>query len=200
MAVEFKACTTNGCNRDASSSSGGRRGWCSMHYQRFMKASDGEERYSKRYRCREKWLEKHKSYRGKECISWPFSTNGTGRGTIKFRGVQTSAPRAMCTLAHGYPPTDMHQAAHSCGGGGNGCLNPRHLRWATPTENEADKVIHGTLRKGTDINTSKLSESDVREIRKRIGHQTGVSIARQYGITPAMVSNIKLRISWAWLD
>jgi hypothetical protein len=78
-------------------------------------------------------------------------------------------------------------------------MNPRHLAWKTPKENEADKLIHGTLRRGTAIHTNKLTEDDVRQIRKMIGKVSGVEIAKAWGITPAMVSRIKLGHAWAWL-
>ena len=79
-------------------------------------------------------------------------------------------------------------------------MNPRHLSWKTAKQNEADKITHGTIRRGSSINTSKLSEDDVREIRKMIGKVSAADIARAWGISTVMVSNIKNRKAWAWLD
>lgn len=79
-------------------------------------------------------------------------------------------------------------------------MNPKHLSWKTSKENEADKLIHGTLRKGTAINTNKLTENDVLCIRRSIEDGgRGIDIAKAHGITPAMVSRIKQRQAWGWL-
>jgi len=42
-----------------------------------------------------------------------------------------------------------------------------NLKWATAKENEMDKEIHGKRAKGERNGYAKLSENDVREIRKR---------------------------------
>lgn len=33
----------------------------------------------------------------------------------------------MCELVYGKPPMPKHQAAHNCGKGNLGCINPKHL-------------------------------------------------------------------------
>jgi hypothetical protein len=67
-------------------------------------------------------------------------------------------------------------------------------------ENESDKLVHGTLKRGRDVNTNVLSEDQVREIRRRLQNESGVTLAREFGVTPAQISSIKKRKSWAWLD
>jgi hypothetical protein len=54
------------------------------------------------------------------------------------------AHRVMCEIAHGPKPAPGFVAAHTCGKGREGCVNPRHLRWASQKENMADKLLHGT--------------------------------------------------------
>jgi len=105
----------------------------------------------------------------------------------------------MCILAHGEPPTPAHQASHSCGKGHEGCVSPRHLRWATASENEADKIDHGTVRRGSSINTAKLTEADVRQIRELYDSVGRAALARRYGILPTTVWQVATRRSWAWL-
>lgn len=50
----------------------------------------------------------------------------------------------MCQKAHGDPPSPKHDAAHSCGRGHEGCVNPNHLSWKTKKQNQADRITHGT--------------------------------------------------------
>lgn len=84
-----------------------------------------------------------------ECLIWPFGRDEEGYGRVKITAMgKVSAPRAMCILAHGDPPSPKHQSAHSCGKGRDACINPNHLSWKTPKENIADKEIHGTMNHG----------------------------------------------------
>ena len=98
------------------------------------------------------------------------------------------ASRYMCELVNGSPPTPRHEAAHSCGWGQGGCVNPRHLRWATRVENEAEKIIHGTHLQGDGHPMVKLRGPDIGIIRFLLAN--GISktrIARRFGVHPAAI-------------
>lgn len=188
-----QVCKADRCGRAVSA-----KGLCANHYARLRKhGSHEDDALSSRYRRREKWLKANSDHDGDECLIWPFGVSDHGRGQATLDGRHMSAPRAMCTLAHGEPPTEDHHAAHSCGNGHIGCVSPKHLRWATPAENEADKLAHGTLRRGVKINTNKLTEAEVLAIRE--SDELGTALARQYGVTPAAISSIRTRKSWGWL-
>lgn len=105
---------------------------------------------------------------------------------------------AVCEAFHGPRPNGM-LVAHNNGD----MLDNRagNLRWATPAENEADKLKHGTHNRGLRHNMVRLSEDDVREIRRRLlcGESTR-SIAEDYPVTRHCISRIKKRQIWAWLD
>lgn len=190
-----KLCKVEGCTNKS-----GFKGYCSFHGHRFKRTGDPlVASLNPRHRINLKWLEDHASYDGDDCLKWPFTVSDNGRGVITIDGHSTSVPNAMCRLAHGEPPTSQHEAAHSCGKGHEGCVNPNHLRWATRKENEADKVVHGTIRRGTKINTVKLTEDQVRDIRRRV-NETGVALASEFGVTAANISSIRNRKNWAWLD
>lgn len=70
-----------------------------------------------------------------------------------------------------------------------------NLSWGTYRENEADKVRHGTKLVGTRANSAKLTEPQVREIRRRYATRTGhvwgrSSIAREFGVHAETISRV----------
>lgn len=106
------------------------------------------------------------NYQGNDCLMWPYAKNRQGYGYVKVNGKDVSVHRLICRRAHGDPPVESMHAAHSCGRGSLGCVNPRHLRWATRLENDSDKDKHGTRLRGEKSPVSKLKLSDVRKIRE----------------------------------
>lgn len=94
---------------------------------------------------------------------------------------------------HGSKPSSEHEVRHLDGTKLN-CA-AANLAWATHTENEADKVVHGTLRRGEDNAQSKLSAEDVAKIRRRVGERQQ-DLADEFGCTFSNISAIQLRKSW----
>lgn len=190
----YTECKVTGCSGVPHA-----RGLCDLHYRRFL-ATGSTELDPARGRPGESWILENRDYGGDDCLEWPFSTNPFGRGMVVFQGKRMTAPRAMCWAAHGAPQSRLMQAAHSCGNGHLGCMNPRHMRWATHMENVIDRAEHGRDRKGEEINTAKLTEKEVREIRKLRGSASCSRIAESYGVTKATVVKIMSRKTWAWLE
>lgn len=133
----------------------------------------------------------------RECVIWPYATAGNGYGKIWFGGKDAFAHRAACELAHGPAPSAQHHASHDCGNGHLGCVNPAHLFWKTPRENNADKVRHGTVNSGSANGMAKLTPSQVHEIRNLRGSQTEHAIADRYGVSRAAISDIHSGRRWA---
>ena len=129
------------------------------------------------------WIAENASHDGQACLPWPFDRD---RGRASASGGY-SVCRKICEAAHGPPPTPQHQAAHSCGKAHEGCVNPRHLRWATPRENSADRHIHGTQ-------TKKLTVEQVREILN--SSEKNASLARRFGVDPSNISHIRRGKQW----
>ena len=91
------------------------------------------------------WLILHRQHAGRaDCLLWPYGKNSSGYGqtSIESGGKLVTASRIMCMLAHGEPEHHMLDAAHSCGN--RPCVNPNHLRWATPEQNMQDTRLHKT--------------------------------------------------------
>lgn len=175
------------------------KGLCNTHYRRKLKHGTTKYEDIKYIPC-ERWIEENKLYDGSDCIVWPFYRSSTGRGMALWKGKRMTAPRAMCYAVCGDPDHDLMEAAHSCGNGHLGCMNPRHLRWASHMENVEERALHGRDRRGEEINTAKLTESDVRTIRSMNSSLSSNGIAKMYGVTKSTIVKVRNRSTWAWLD
>ena len=131
------------------------------------------------------WIREHVSYQGDDCLIWPFSTN-RGYGQLGINGKVRKAHRIMCEMAHGSAPSRLHEAAHSCGRGHLGCVNPKHLSWKTSSENAHDRRLHGSPEGGNGTRTI-LTDDQVREIRHLKGRLSQVKIAKKFGISRGSV-------------
>lgn len=145
----------------------------------------------------EAFLRAHVAYESDECLAWPYATNSSGYGLAVVNGVQTLASRWMCILAHG-EPSPKYEAAHSCGNGHLECVNPRHLSWKTPTENCADKRVHGTLNRGERNGKTKLTPDDILAIRN--APPDLVALMKQYGVSKGCISKIRSGSRWTHVD
>lgn len=180
------------------------RGWCGKHYATFLRHGDPTKRVKmgpkgRPANSRMPWLEAQVGFAGQECLTWPFLRNQSGYGIIRSPTGRTRASRVMCELAHGPAPSNRHEAAHSCGNGHEGCVNPRHLRWATRQENARDAIGHGTWVHGETVGNSKLTESDVRAIRTLAGKVLQREIAERFGVSRKAIGLIISGKNWAWL-
>lgn len=148
------------------------------------------------YGAAQAFVEKAFVHDGDDCLTWPFSTV-RGYGHLGYRGKAWLAHRLVCHVVHGEPPTSKHEAAHSCGNGHRGCVNPKHLRWATSKENKADKVAHGTELFGERNPSAKLSQADAARIRSLKGMATCRDLAKQFGVSRSQISDIQTGKAWA---
>jgi hypothetical protein len=137
-----------------------------------------------------KWLLQHVYHLGDECLLWPLGFSGTGYGIFSAHKQHYYAHRYMCELAHG-PAPDGYQAAHSCGD--PRCVNPKHLSWKTPAENQLDRHEHGTTMEGR---RHKLTPEQVAEIRAVAGTEPRARTAARYGVTGVTVRHIQNGNTW----
>jgi len=136
------------------------------------------------------------NYTGDDCLLWPFGRNSAGRGATAKPGVGWYAAHvAVCEATKSPRPSPYHEAAHSCGRGHDGCVAPKHLRWATAKENQADRRKHGTHREGTAIrHKAKLTEAEARYIAT--SPNAGVDLADRFGVSPSAISHIRRGRNW----
>lgn len=75
-----------------------------------------------------------------------------------------------------------------------------NLRYGTPKENAKDQDLHGTRTRGTRQGSNKLSEDDVRELRRLRNEGWPMSLlAKHFGICIANVHAIVHGRTWGWL-
>ena len=182
-------CDEVGCERRATS-----RGYCGKHYAQRKRLGQFATKYKAPWGAHKQFLERYRHYTGDDCVFWTFGHNGNGYGRVTFEGRKDYAHRVMCRWTHGQPPTDKPEAAHTCGKGHLGCVNPRHLQWASPLENQRHKRQHGTLSFGERRYNHKLSDEVVANILKDDRPQK--VIAAQLGVNPSVISRIRSGLIW----
>lgn len=103
----------------------------------------------------------------------------------------------LVLLAHVGPPPKGYQGCHFPD---PDPTNNRveNLRWSSRTENEADKRLHGTLRVGEQREDARLTDDDVRAIRK--SGETNVALAKKHGVSDSLISQIRKRKKWKHVE
>jgi hypothetical protein len=124
-----------------------------------------------------------------ECSS--HATNKHGYPVLSRNGKLGYAHRLSYEDAKGPIPEGM-VLLHSCDN--RKCINPAHLTPGTQLENIADRVAKNRSARGIDNGRSKLSEAQVGEILQSSAPKK--ALARQYGVDPKMIRNIKNRVNW----
>jgi hypothetical protein len=113
-------------------------------------------------------------------------------------GIVYKMHRLICSFTYNMPITTVEtwQARHLCGNAR--CIRVEPLVPGTVAENAADKAEHGTHQRGERHGLSKLTDQDVRTIRRRLanGH-VQTRIADDFGVAHSTVSLIKRGITWS---
>lgn len=135
------------------------------------------------------WIADHLAYPHDYCLLWPFSRHVNGYCPLTVDGKNTYVHRVICKQVHGDPPTPKHHAAHSCGRGAEGCVNPRHLSWKTNSENQLD-------RKEPRRSRTKLTPDQVAEIRSLKDLERVADTALRFGVTEINIRQIQSGKIW----
>ena len=137
------------------------------------------------------WIRDHMDYPNRDyCLMWPFGRDTNGYAHVGK--AHHSVHRLMCWHRNGLPPEPHYHAAHSCGNGHLGCVNPQHLDWKTPRDNQLDRYKHSGLTP-----RRKLTPEQVDEIRALKGRASLSDIAGRFGVTPSNIAHIHAGRVWA---
>lgn len=189
-----RICSISACGKPVVA-----RGLCSGHYKRLRRYGDPLAGDTPKGAALAFFETVVLPYDGDDCLIWPFTRDNQGYAQLRSKGRTIRISRSVCAHAHGPSPTPKHEAAHICGQGHMGCVASSHLIWKTPKENCADRVVHGTANRGEKCGTSKLTESDVREIRNLLGTMSQSAIAKKYGVCQQTIGYIKTGKRWQHL-
>lgn len=148
------------------------------------------------------------------CWLWALVPSKAGYGMfVCGRKWKMLSHRAAWLLATGEDPGRSF-VCHRCDN--PRCVNPNHLFLGTHTDNMRDMIAKGRNRNdirwawkkrrdpavfcGEWIPTSKLTASDVVEIRRRwAAGETQTALGREFGVTQAQISNVVRANHWKHL-
>lgn len=97
----------------------------------------------------------------------------------------------VCETFHG-PRPEGKEAAHENGVPAD--CRAANLSWKTPTENNADKVRHGTDTPGERNPQHKLTEVEVYQIRRSTGSEA--ALAERFNVSRSNIGLIRRRQTW----
>lgn len=143
-----------------------------------------------------------KNHDGSAGDTWHLKRHGIGRkGYLKavlWRGNRQFNHYVHTLVIEAFvgPRPPGMEVAHN--NGDNTDNRPSNLRYATPKENQADRIAHGTAIRGEQAWNTKLTEQQVRAIRGSVG-RTQQALADEYGVHRSTIENILNGANWRWL-
>lgn len=186
-------CSIDGCDRPYYS-----RNMCSKHYNRWYKTGSTDLQVTEPGAPMKYLLGTVLNYKDKDaCLIWPYGRGKDGYGQIRHKGKTKRVHRLICRKIRGKPPTKEHLSCHTCGKGDGGCVNPHHLGWGTPAQNQADRLRDGTDLYGQNNGRAKLTDKQVRKIRSYINKgYDDRTVASKFEVTFHTIRAIRLNRRW----
>lgn len=174
------------------------RGYCGTHYRRLQRHGDASHESRNPPGWSLSFLrDAFEADETDDCFKIPG--RGDSYTLVTVDGEPRSAHVVVCEWVHGAKPEWADEVAHSCGH--RWCVNRRHVRWATFSEQADDKRGHGTLPIGEATHNAKLTEEDVIEIRSlyAAGGETHRSLADQFDVHRQTIHHVLSGATWKHL-
>lgn len=137
------------------------------------------------------------------CMLWTGSVGTHGYGVMQYGGQQVLAHRVAYARANGVGVLSMGGTVlHSCDV--RLCVNPDHLSLGTQGDNMHDAACKGRVSHGEAHTHAALTEEAVRTIRRvyvpRHREFGCRGLARKYGVSHTVVSDVVLSKSWGHVN
>ncbi len=191
--VSDRTCSIDGCAKAHYA-----RDMCSMHYRRWR--SHGSPHVGPRgtpYGAPLVFVAQAVASATDECILWPYAISDNGYGKVNIGGRMLNVHRIVLERSAGSPPDGTHAAHAPLICHNRACVNPRHLRWATPKQNSADKLIDGATNRGERHGNSRLTAAAVLAIFR--DNRSCSAVGADYGVSRSTVLAIRTGRTWGWL-
>lgn len=131
------------------------------------------------------------------CWEWTAARHPSGYGAYRLPGKNEYAHRASFRLFRGEIPEGVW-VCHTCDN--RWCVNPDHLWLGSAADNNRDRQAKGRSVVGSEHVNSKLTESDVYDIREmRSEGKTLQAIADRFGVSLSAIHLIATGKTWGWL-
>lgn len=132
------------------------------------------------------------------CRLWLGACTRLGYGNVSWKGRMISVHRAAWECERGPIPEGM-DVLHSCDT--PACRNIHHLFLGDHQANMDDKVAKGrqSCLKGAENPAAKLTEAQVREIRRAPSTTSHRTLAAIYGVHDTMIGKVRAWKSWRHL-
>ena len=134
-----------------------------------------------------------KVQRTEGCWLWIAALHGKGYGHMRVAGKVEKAHRVSYEIFNGPIPYGM-MVLHTCDN--PRCVNPDHLFLGTNKDNMADMAAkgRGNAPRGEEQHLARLTEAAVQSIRA--SRKPGIALARDFGISPQTVCDVRKRKTW----
>lgn len=187
-------CDVPGCDEPHSC-----KGYCAVHYGR-LRRTGTTDLIARRPGRSELTFERLVLIETEDHVLWPLHVGVRGYGIVTMCGRNHYVHRLALERHTAPQPLDVYACHKPSIGCDKRCMNYRHLYWGSPAMNAGDKVIDGISGRGVEHHAAKLTENDVREIRRRreAGEQYK-PIAADFGVSPHTIRAIITRANWGWL-
>jgi hypothetical protein len=129
------------------------------------------------------------------CWLWIANSNKKGYGRFWINGRNEFSHRVSWMLHFVEIPHGM-LVLHKCDN--PSCVNPAHLFLGTDADNQSDKKEKGRSAKGERNGNRKLTNEQVRVIRKSVGSPQ--ELATQFNIDKTQIYNIISRKQWKHVE
>ena len=130
-----------------------------------------------------------------ECWLWQAAKHEYGYGYFNIGGGMRLAHRVSWELEYGSIPYGKY-VLHKCIDT-PACVNPYHLYLGDQLDNCSDMRNQGHTLVGEKNSMAKLTNEQVREIKKRLAFESCASLGREYGVSTTCISDIQVGRYWA---